>query len=59
MRMPSNDPRLLLEERYKDHAGYVVAVRAATVNAVAQGFLSQSDADLLIAQADASQVLRP
>ena len=58
-RTASNDPRLSLEERYNDHSGYVVAVRAATANAVAQGFLLQADADLLIDQADASQVLRP
>ena len=57
-RAANNDPRLSLEERYTDHAGYVAAVRRAAANAVAQGFLLQKDADGLIAAADASQVLR-
>jgi hypothetical protein len=52
------DPRLSLEERYKDHAGFVAAVSAAAANAVAQGFLLQGDADALIAQAQASKVLQ-
>jgi len=34
-------------------------VRKVAANAVAQGFLLQADADALIAQADASNVLRP
>ena len=58
-RVASGDPRLSLVERYGDHAGYVAAVRAAANNAVAQGFLLQSDADALIAQAAASNVLNP
>jgi hypothetical protein len=58
-RVASGDPRLSLVERYGDHAGYVAAVRAAADNAVAQGFLLQSDADALIAQAVASNVLNP
>jgi hypothetical protein len=57
-RMASGDPRLSLEERYGTHAGYVAAVSAAAANAVTQGFLLQTDAAALIAQADASQVLR-
>lgn len=58
-RTANSDPRLSLQERYTDHVGYVAAVKAAAANAVAQGFLLQGDADSLIAQADASQVLRP
>ncbi|HQA34137.1 MAG TPA: alpha/beta hydrolase domain-containing protein, partial [Casimicrobium huifangae] len=58
-RVASGDSRLSLEERYKDHAGYVAAVRAAAANAVAKGFLLQADADALIVQAEASAVLRP
>jgi hypothetical protein len=58
-RLASGDPRLSLEERYKDHAGYVAAVTAAAANAVAQGFLLQEDATALIAQAAASAVLNP
>ena len=57
-RAANNDPRASLEERYTDHAGYVTAVRDAAANAVAQGFLLQEDADALIAQADASAVLK-
>ena len=58
-RQASGDPRLSLEERYTDHAGYVNAVRAAAAKAVASGFLLQADADALIAAADASAVLNP
>ena len=57
-RLLTGDPRLSLEERYKDHAGYVAAVTKAAANAVAKGFLLQADADLLIATADASKVLQ-
>ena len=58
-RLASGDPRLSLEERYSSHEGYVEAVKAATAKALAQGFLLQADADALIAQAVASNVLRP
>jgi hypothetical protein len=53
-----NDPRRSLEERYGDHDGYVAAVEAAAANAVAQGFLLQQDANALIEQAKASDVLK-
>jgi hypothetical protein len=56
-RMANGDPRLSLEERYTDHAGYVAAVRKGTDKAMAQGFLLKADADALIAQAEASNVL--
>ena len=56
-RMASGDPRLSLEERYKDHAGYVAAVKAAAKKAVAERFLLEEDANRLIAQAEASNVL--
>lgn len=58
-RIAAGDPRLSLEERYASHAGYVAAVRAAAINAVAQGFLLPADADALIAAAAASNVLNP
>jgi hypothetical protein len=58
-REASGDPRLSLEERYQDHAGYVAAVRAAAAKAVAAGFLLQEDADALIRQAGTSAVLKP
>jgi len=57
-RLASGDPRLSLEERYGNLDGYVKAVSAAAANAVAQGFLLQADADALIAQAAASNVLK-
>jgi Alpha/beta hydrolase domain len=58
-RLAAGDPRLSLEERYRTHAGYVAAVQAAAANAVAQGFLLQTDADALVAQAAAGNVLNP
>ncbi len=57
-RMANNDPRLSLEERYADHAGYVAAVKKAAAQAVATGFLLAADADKLIAEAQKSQVLK-
>jgi Alpha/beta hydrolase domain len=57
-RLATGDPRLSLEERYGNHAGYVAAVERAAANAVARGFLLQTDADALVAAADASQVLK-
>jgi Alpha/beta hydrolase domain len=57
-RLATGDPRLSLEERYGNHAGYVAAVRTAAARAVASGFLLQADADALIAGAEASQVLK-
>ena len=57
-RIANEDPRLSLEERYVDHAGYVAAVTAAARKAVADGFLLEGDAKTLVAAADASDVLR-
>jgi hypothetical protein len=57
-RMANGDPRLSLEERYRTHEGYVDAVRTAAAKAVRERFLLQADADALIAQAAASNVLR-
>ena len=57
-RAASGDPRLSLEERYSDHAGYVAVVRKAAAYALAQGFLLPMDAEALIAAAEASGVLR-
>jgi hypothetical protein len=58
-RMAAGDPRLSLEERYGTHAGYVCVVTAATNRAVQQRFLLPSDAQTLIANATASNVLGP
>jgi hypothetical protein len=57
-RLAVGDPRLSLEERYGDHAGYVAAVRTAADSLVATRLLLPQDADRLIAEADASDVLR-
>jgi len=57
-RLASGDPRLSLEERYGDHAGYVRAVAKAADNAKAQGFLLDEDARALVAQAQAGNVLK-
>jgi hypothetical protein len=58
-RMAGGDPRRSLEERYGSHEGYVNAVRGAAANALAQGFLLPADAEVLIARAQASNVLNP
>ncbi|MFO1183920.1 MAG: alpha/beta hydrolase domain-containing protein [Bauldia sp.] len=54
----TGDPRLSLEERYHDHAGYVAAVTAATEKAAAAGFLLPEDARALIEEARQGDVLR-
>jgi len=56
-RLAAGDPRLSLEERYTNHAGYVAAVKAAADKAVAERFLLREDAVRLIEQASASDVL--
>jgi Alpha/beta hydrolase domain len=53
------DPRLSLQERYGTHAGYVCVVTAAANSAVQHRFLLASDAQTLIANATASNVLGP
>ena len=58
-RLANNDSRLSLEERYGTHKGYVDAVRVAAAKAVVEGFLLSDDADVLIGQAKASNVLNP
>jgi hypothetical protein len=57
-RMATKDPRPSLEERYVDHAGYVAAVAAAARNAVTEGFLLVADQKKLVADAEASDVLK-
>jgi hypothetical protein len=52
------DPRPSLEERYRDHDGYVAAVRKGTERAVKEGFLLPADAQKLVTEAAASKVLR-
>jgi len=57
-RQASGDPRPSLQERYRDHAGYVAAVGKAIANAQAQGFLLPEDAQRLLRAAEASAVLK-
>jgi hypothetical protein len=56
-RLAKNDPRPSLEERYATHAGYVEAVKKAAAKAVAERFLLPADADRLVREAAASDVL--
>jgi Alpha/beta hydrolase domain len=56
-RAASGDPRPSLEERYGIHQAYVEAVKMAAEKAVAERFLLRSDADRLVAEAEASDVL--
>ena len=51
-RTASGDPRLSLEERYVDHAGYVRAVKAAAATLVSDGYLLADDAAVMVAQAE-------
>jgi hypothetical protein len=57
-RIASGDPRLSLEERYRDHAAYVGAVRAAADSLVRERLLLQSDADDIVREAEQSSVRR-
>ena len=57
-RMASGDPRLSLEERYEDHAGFVEAVRQAADESVARRLLLPEDAEVLVRMAEESDVLR-
>ena len=57
-RLARGDPRLSLVERYGDHEGYVEAVRDAAEELVEQRFLLPQDAERLINEAQASDILR-
>ncbi|MBO9574549.1 MAG: hypothetical protein J7494_02310 [Sphingobium sp.] len=57
-RLASKDPRLSLEERYGSHEGFVARVRRVARDRVSKGWLLPDDAERLIAQAEASLVLR-
>ncbi|HEU4386971.1 MAG TPA: alpha/beta hydrolase domain-containing protein, partial [Blastocatellia bacterium] len=57
-RLAAGDPRRSLEERYVNHDGYVAAVRAAAERLVREQFLLKDDAERLIHEAEASDVLR-
>jgi hypothetical protein len=57
-RLASGDPRPSLEERYGSHEGYVAKVKEAARRLVEQRFLLEGDADRLVREAEASDVLR-
>ena len=57
-RLANGDPRKSLEERYKDHAGYVKAVTKAAKQLMNERFLLEEDAVRLIREAEASGVLQ-
>jgi hypothetical protein len=57
-RIAAGDPRPSLEERYGTHEKYVAAVRSAAARLVRERFLLRDDAERMIAEADASSVLR-
>ncbi len=57
-RAKTGDPRPSLEERYRDHAGFVAAVEKAARTLIADRFLLEEDARTLIGAADASDILR-
>jgi hypothetical protein len=57
-RKTTGDTRRSLEERYRDHAGYVEAVRRGAARAMKEGFLLEADAQRLIEAAEASKVLQ-
>ncbi len=56
-RLASGDPRLSLEERYGDHAGYVRAVGEAARQLVVDRFLLPADAQAYIDEAETREVL--
>jgi len=57
-RLASGDPRLSLEERYTDHAGFVTAVEQAARDLVQDRFLLEEDAQKTIEAAEDSDILR-
>ena len=57
-RQATGDPRLSLQERYGDHAGYVKAVTKAVERVQKAGFLLPEDGQRLIQEAEASKVLQ-
>jgi hypothetical protein len=56
-RLANGDSRLSLEERYKSHAGFVMAVEKAAKHLVKERFMLPQDAQSYIEAAQASQVL--
>ncbi len=56
--MATGDPRLSLEERYRDHDGFVKFLTAEAGRLVKRRFLLQEDADRYVQGARDSKVLR-
>jgi hypothetical protein len=56
-RLEAGDPRLSLEERYGTHERYVSLIQAATEKAIRDRFLLRDEADKIIQQVKASDVL--
>jgi hypothetical protein len=57
-RLAAGDIRLSLEERYKNHQGYVHAVNNACEDLIKEGFLLDTDARQIIDAAERSSVLK-
>lgn len=57
-RRAAGDPRPSLEARYRDHAGFVARVRDAVAAQVRDGWLLADDGARIVAEAEASDVLR-
>jgi hypothetical protein len=57
-RIAHGDPRPSLEERYTSHEDYAKIVRDAAAKLVSEHYLLQEDADAMVKQAEASDVLR-
>ena len=57
-RLASGDPRRSIEERYKNHAGYVKAVRKAAEQLEKSRLLLPEDVQRYVDEAEASSVLR-
>ncbi len=57
-RLAAGDPRLSLQERYKDHAGFVKAVAGAAARLVKERFLLDRDAMVIVETAQRSAILR-
>jgi hypothetical protein len=57
-RQATGDPRKSLEERYKNHAGYVKEVAKAAKKLQKDGFLIEEDVHAFVNEAEASEILR-
>ena len=57
-RVANGHPRPSLEERYRTHEDYVRIVGAAAAKLVQERYLRQRDANAIVKEAEASDVLR-